>query len=106
MRTNSIISDPEPTKPIVPALTGRKAKPTDMEKIANSEDYPQFAEYISGRIKYYERFTPSGEPVENLTEEQRIAGWASAVTIIKEYEGLLKTLHAFKRPTEQSDAET
>ena len=97
MRTNSIISDPEP---YVPALSGKpavKSKPTDFENIANGEDFPQFTEYIKGRITHYQKFLPSTADVKGMTTEQRVAGWDNAVVIIGEFEGLLNTLHAFRR---------
>jgi hypothetical protein len=98
MRTNSIISDPEPTQPVIPALSGqKKPKPTDYEKIANSEEYPQFAHYINSRIEHYQRYTPGGKAIEGLSKKQRVEAWDSAVVIIKELEGLMNTVNAFKR---------
>jgi hypothetical protein len=103
MRTNSIISDPEPLQPVVPALSGqKKPKPNDFEKIANSEDFPQFAHYVNSRIEYYQRFTPGGVEIEKLTKEQRIEAWDSAVVIIKEFEGLMNSLDAFKRKPDEA----
>lgn len=106
MRTNSIISDPEPTQPVVPALSGqkKKVKPTDYERIANSEDYPQFAHYIQTRIQYYQRYLPGGTEIKKLSKDERIEAWGSAVTIIEELEGLMNTVNAFKR--DKSEVET
>lgn len=107
MRTNSIISDPEPLTPVIPALTGqKKPKPTDYERIANSEDFPQFAHYINSRIEYFQQFTPSGEDITKLTKKERIEAWDTAVTIIREFEGLMNTVNAFKRKPENEEQTT
>lgn len=100
MRTNSIISDPAP---YVPALSGNekkqttKAPPTDYEKIASSDDYPQFAHYIQSRIDHFSQFTPAGIPVENLTEAERVIAWGQASVVIRELRTVLATLEAFKK---------
>lgn len=98
LRTNSIISDPEPT---VPALSGApkkpKTQPTDYERIANSEEYPQFVHYLDERIKHFQRYTPDGREIEGLSIQERLEGWNTAVVIIKEFEALKNTLLAFKK---------
>ena len=106
MRTNSIISDPQP---FVPALSGaqkpKKEKPNDYEKLANSEDYPQLAHYINSRISFYQRYLPGGKEIKSLSKEKRIEAWGSAVTIIEELESLMNTVNAFKRKPEQNGTE-
>lgn len=99
MRTQSIISDQELT---VPALTGKakeeeKAIPTDYEKIANGTSYPQFRHYIEGRIEHFQQFTPGNTPIQEISKEDQVQAWDSAVTIIQEFEGILNTLEAFKK---------
>lgn len=98
MRTNSIIPDPEPvTNPEPPKA--QKYVPTDWEKLANGTNYPKVQEFLDGRISFYQRFLPDGTPVENLTQEERVAAWGNAVVIISEFEGLKKTLIAHKHKT-------
>lgn len=98
MRTNSIISDPEVTSPVIPALSGqKKAKPTDYERLANGGEYPQVVHYLNERIAHFQRFTPGNEPIEKLSKEQQIDAWGSAVVIIKEFEAFKNTLLAFKK---------
>lgn len=97
MRTNSIINDTLPTSPVIPALSGqKKQKPTDFEKIANSETYPQFAYYINSRIQHYQRYMPGGKEIKGLSKEERIDAWSSAIVIIEELETLMNTLNAYK----------
>ena len=100
MRTNSIISDPAP---YIPALSGNekkqttKAPPNDFEKIAKSDDYPQFAHYIQSRIDYFSQFTPAGTPVENLSEAERSIAWGQASAVIREMRALKDTLETYRR---------
>ena len=99
MRTNSPISDPEPT---VPALTGLqrdkpKPKESDYEKLANSKHYPEIMFYLDKRIQHFQRFTPGGENIEKLTKKERVDAWDSAVIIISEFESLKRTLEAYKK---------
>lgn len=98
MRTNSPISDAEPfslpeTKP-----TAEKPK-TDWEKLGRSRVYPHINEYLEQRKAYFQRYLPSGVPVDDLREEDRVANWGPAVTIIKEIEQIQQTiaLHSTKR---------
>lgn len=74
-----------------------KQKTTDFERVANSEEYPQFADYLKSRIDYYSQFTPGGTPIQQLTKKERVDGWDSAITIIQEFESLLRTLDSFKK---------
>lgn len=99
MRTNSIISDPEPTTPQPTAKPQEKNEPqNDFDKLANSDDYPQFKEYIEQRIKYFQGYLPStGEPVEKLSDEQRAVAWGQSAVAIKELEMLNQTVQNFKR---------
>lgn len=47
MRTNSVISDPEPLTPIPVAKPADKTEPqNDFDQLANSSDYPQFRAYL------------------------------------------------------------
>lgn len=62
------------------------AEPSDIERLAKA--YPKFANYIEQVITKYQRFHPSGTPVEGLTEEERVKWWASAVVIVNEFEFL------------------
>jgi hypothetical protein len=97
MRANSIISDSDITKPEAPALQKAQRKVSDFEKVANSEEYPQFADYLKSRIDYFSQFTPGGTPVQKLTKKERSDAWDSAITIIQEFESLLRTLDSFKK---------
>jgi len=98
MRTNSVISDPEPLAPIPVAKPADKTEPqNDFDQLANSSDYPQFRAYLEQRIKYFSQFTPDGTPVEKLTKEERINAWGNAVVVIKELEMLSNQLKNFKR---------
>lgn len=94
-RTNSIIGDPEPVTSVEPPKQP-KLQPTDWEKLANGSDYKVVREYLEGRITFYQRYLPSGTPVENLSKEQQMDAWGNATVIITEFEGLLKTLEAHK----------
>lgn len=98
MRTNSIISDPEPLTPTPTQQPAKKTEPqNDFEKIANSEDYPQFKAYIEQRIKFYQSFLPNGTPIDHLDAKAQKVAWGNAVTIIKELEILENTLANYKR---------
>lgn len=101
MRTNSILSDPTNDQALtVPALTGQqkeKPKPTDYERLASSDDYPQFVHYLDSRIKYYQQFVPGGTPVEEVSAEELPYRWGQSTAAIKELEGLKNTLRAFKK---------
>lgn len=98
MRTNSVISDPEPLSPMPVAKPADKQEPqNDFDKLANSSDYPQFRDYIDQRVKYFGQFTPDGTPVEQLTKEQRIEAWGSAVVVIRELQLLANQVKNFKR---------
>lgn len=99
MRTNSVISDPEPLAPTPPVQPAKKQEPqNDFEKLANnSEDYKQFDAYIQQRIKYFTGYLPNGTPVESLSDEQRAVAWGQATVVIRELEMLNNTVQNFKR---------
>lgn len=97
MRTNSIISDPEPLVPRVKPID-KKEPQNDFEKLANSEDYPQFSEYIEQRIEHFTRFLPAtGTPVEALSDTERAVAWGQAIVVIKELEVLNQYVQNLKR---------
>lgn len=98
MRTNSIISDTEPFTP-TPVTKEKKSEPqNDFDKLANSEEYPQFKAYVEQRIKYFQQYLPSAQkPVEELSDEARSVAWGQAVVAIKELEMLNNTVQNFKR---------
>ena len=98
MRTNSVISDPEPLTPAPVVQKDKDPEPqNDFEKLANSSDYPQFKAYLQQRIKYFGQFTPDGTPVEKLTKTERINAWGNAVVVIRELELLERQLDNYKR---------
>lgn len=98
MRTNSVISDPEPLVPVPVVNKAKNPEPqNDFEKLANSEDYPQFDAYIKQRIKFFQSFLPNGTPIDHLDAKAQKIAWGNAVTIIKELELLENTLANYKR---------
>lgn len=100
MRTNSIISDPAPYSPTPSQETQKqttKAPLNDFEKIAKSDEYPQFAHYIQSRIDHFSQFSPAGTPVENLTEAERVVAWGQASVVIREMRALKDTLETYRR---------
>lgn len=99
MRTNSVISDPEPLVPVPPVQPDKKKEPqNDFEKLANSSNYKQVKDYLDQRIKYFQQYLPSsGKPVEELTDEQRAVAWGQASVAIKELEMIKSTLDNLKR---------
>ena len=97
MRTQSIISDPEPYVPIQDKPAPEPPK-TDWEKLGQSSGYPKVNEYIEGRKEYFRRYLPGGEPIEELkTADERNHAWGQAVTVIKELEALQLTIAAHTR---------
>lgn len=98
MRTNSVISDPEPLTPVPTQQPAKKKEPqNDFDKLANSGDYPQFDGYLDQRIKFFQSFLPNGTPIDHLDAKQQKIAWGNAVTIIKELEMIKTTLHNYKR---------
>lgn len=98
MRTNSIISDPEPLTPTPTVQPAKNPEPqNDFEKLANSDDYPQIKGYLDQRIKFFQSFLPNGTPIDHLDEKQEKIAWGNAVTIIKELEMIENTLKNYKR---------
>lgn len=98
MRTNSVISDPEPTVPTPVVQPNKDPEPqNDFDKLANSGDYPQVRDYLDQRIKYFGQFTPDGTPVEKLTKTERINAWGNAVVVIRELQLLQDQLKNYKR---------
>jgi hypothetical protein len=98
MRTNSVISDPEPLVPTPVQKPDKNPEPqNDFDKLANSSDYPQFRAYLEQRKKYFGQFTPDGTPVEKLTKTERINAWGNAVVVIRELEMLQNQLDNYKR---------
>lgn len=97
MRTNSIMSDPLPATDVVNVNEPKRTPPTDFERIANSEEYPQFVNYLESRIKHFQQFVPGGTPVADINPDELPYRWGQSTTVIAELEALKSTLEAFKR---------
>lgn len=95
MRTNSIMDDPEPWKepdlkpPPKPALT-------DWQKVSKDSKYPKIKKYIEERITFYQRYLPTSQPVEEMTQDHAAENWRNAVIIITELENLESIINSSK----------
>lgn len=97
MRTTSIISDPQLTEPTAPPIKKEQRKPSDFERLANGDDYPQVVDYLDSRIEYFSSFAPDGTPAEKLSQEQVAFAWGQSVVVIRELKALKNTLATMKR---------
>jgi hypothetical protein len=97
MRSNSVISDPQPFNFEPPKPVKKEEPDNDFEKIANSEHYPQIMEYLANRIAFHQRFLPDGTPIENASQAEQLKAWNVACEVIAEFKMLQDTFKNFKR---------
>ena len=84
MRTNSPTPDSDPFTQVVTQPKPEKPAPSDIQKIANSENYPQFKAYIDQKKEFYRNYMPGGESITKFDDEEAGRWWKCAATIIAE----------------------
>lgn len=82
---DSITNLPETQVPEA-ALTEEKK----MAKYSRSAEYQRLKEFLEARVKFYQRYYPNGQQVQDLPAEERAAYWQAACIITKELEGILE----------------
>jgi hypothetical protein len=60
-----------------------------MAKYSQSTEFKRLREFIEDRIKYFQRYYPNGQQVQDLPADERAAYWQAACVIVKEFEGIL-----------------
>lgn len=97
MRANSPISDADPFSTVVNTPKPAKPKPTDLERLANSDEYPAVMAYLEGRKDFYRKYMPDGEMLPKLSDDEAGRWWKCAATIINEVEAFQNMLRAGKK---------
>lgn len=64
-----------------------------MAKYSQTEEFKRLKEFLEARVKFYQRYYPNGQQVQDLPAEERAAYWQAACIITKELEGVLEAYH-------------
>lgn len=88
---NAIVGDQDlPTT--LPETQVPEAALTDEKKMAKyskSAEFKRLKDFMEARIKFYQRFYPSGQRVQDIPDQERGAYWQAACIVITEFENVL-----------------
>ena len=59
-------------------------------KYSKSAEFQRLADYMRGRIEFYQRCLPNGVEIENLPPEDQQKMWGPANTVIREFNAVIK----------------
>lgn len=60
-----------------------------MAKYSQTAEYQRLSKFIEDRIKFFQKYYPSGQRVQDLPESERSAYWQAACIVVDELEGIL-----------------
>ena len=97
----------EPTQlPETKVAEENLAEERQMAGYARTEEYKRIKDFLQLRIKFFQRYFPTGTPVENLTEAERSAYWQAAAIIIKEYQQVIDDYDSIRRRIKEHDSQS
>lgn len=87
---NSLMEDDAPMVPTVePKSLDSQQTPPEWKKLSQ---LPDFHDYLESRIKFYQEFLPTGEPIAKIEKkEDLLTAWQNATVLIRELQTIKNT---------------
>ncbi len=88
---NAIVGDQDSITNL-PSTQVPEAELVEEKKMAaysQTAEFKRLKEFMEGRIKFFQRYFPSGQRVQDLPEDERAAYWQAACVITTEFENVL-----------------